>query len=158
MRILILAGAMLAVGGCCFGGTVTPPAAPINIAPGFAPQPTTATGSAGGITDANTLSADCRGNVPLSPQHTLNVTAAVPNLSIMVNCPAGDTTLVVRTPTGQYLCNDDTEGLNPVVTGAFQPGTYEVFVGSYSHDSTGMNYTIGFTEQAGATPSTLPSP
>ncbi|GAB4211638.1 MAG: hypothetical protein OHK0013_33550 [Sandaracinaceae bacterium] len=158
MRILILSGAMLAVGGCCFGGSSAPAAAPINIAPGFQPQPTTATGSAGGITDATTLNSECRGNIPLTPQHTLNVTAQIPNLTIMVNCPLGDTTLVVRTPTGQYLCNDDTDGLNPVVSGAFAPGTYEVFVGSYTHDSTGLNYRIGFTEQAGAMPSSLPAP
>lgn len=157
MRILILSGAMLAVAGCCFGGGSAPPA-PINIAPGFAPQPTTASGSAGGITDANTLNSECRGNIPLVPQHILNVTAQVPNLTIMANCPAGDTTLVVRRPDGTYLCNDDSEGLNPTVAGAFGPGTYEVFVGSYSHESTGMNYTIGFTEAAGALPSSLPAP
>ena len=40
MRILILSGAMLAMAGCCFGGGAAP-APPINIAPGFAPQPTT---------------------------------------------------------------------------------------------------------------------
>jgi hypothetical protein len=157
MRILILSGAMLAMAGCCFGGGAAP-APPINIAPGFAPQPTTGSGTAGGITDANTLNSECRGNIPLVAQHSLNVTAQVPNLTVMVNCPGGDTTLVVRRPDGTYLCNDDTDGLNPVVSGAFSPGTYEVFVGSYSHDSTGMNYTIGFTEAAGAMPSTLPAP
>jgi hypothetical protein len=157
MRILILSGAMLAMAGCCFGGGAAP-AAPINIAPGFAPQPTTASGSAGGITDATTLNSECRGNIPIVAQHSLNVTAQVPALTVMVNCPAGDTTLVIRRPDGTYLCNDDTEGYNPVVSGAFSPGTYEVFVGSYSHDSTGLSYTIGFTEAAGAMPSSLPAP
>jgi hypothetical protein len=156
MRILILSGAMLAMAGCCFGRAT--PAPPLNIAPGFAPQPTIASGAAGGITDANTLNSECQGNIPLVAQHSLNVTAQVPNLTVMVNCPGGDTTLVVRRPDGTYLCNDDTEGRNPVVAGAFSPGTYEVFVGSYSHDSTGMNYTIGFTEAAGAMPSSLPAP
>ena len=86
----------------------------------------------------------------------LNVTAAIPNLTLLVQAPdPADTTLVVRTPTGAYLCNDDTTGYNPAISGAFAPGTYEVFVGAYSSDSRGIAYQFGVTEQAGATSALL---
>lgn len=42
---------------------------------------------------------------------------------------AKDTSLVIRGPDG-IRCNDDTDGLNPVVQGRWPAGRYEVFVGS----------------------------
>ena len=43
-----------------------------------------------------------------------------------------DTTLVIRTPDGRFLCNDDTYGLNPSVEQPSWPlGRYMVWVGSY---------------------------
>ena len=160
MRVQILAwAAIAAVGavdsGCCLdGGSAA--ATPLNLAPGFSPALITATGSADGITDASSLDANCRGQIPIVPQHVLNVTAAIPNLTLLVDAPEpADTTLVVRTPTGAYLCNDDATGYNPAISGAFAPGTYEVFVGAYSSDSRGITYHFGVTEQAGATSEAL---
>lgn len=160
MRILILSGAMLAMAGCCFGGSAPPP--PVNLAPGFTPQPTTANGTAGGINEASSLNAECRGRIPLIPQHTINVTAQIPALTVMVNGGTADTTLVIGTPTGTYLCNDDSgdpgNSLNPSYTGAFAPGTYMIYVGSFNTDDQGVRYTLGFTEAAGAVASSLPAP
>ena len=163
MRVRMLAWtAMMAIGGaqggCCLDGGATA-AAPMNLAPGFEPATMIATGSADGITDAATLDSSCRGQIPIAPQHVLNVTAAIPNLTLMVNAPEpADTTLVVRTPSGTYLCNDDSEGYNPSLSGAFAPGTYEVFVGAFSSDSRGITYRFGVTEQQGATPTSLGAP
>ena len=133
----------------CGGGS----AAPIALAPGFAL--TQATGNAGGLRDAAGMGDGCLGNIPEAPQHILNVSAALPNLTIMVNGNSADTTLVVHLPDGTYRCNDDTDGLNPVVTGPVGAGNVEVFVGSYSHDSTAASYIIGFSPDATALPSSL---
>jgi hypothetical protein len=153
----------LTVGGCCMGGS-SAPAAPINIAgPGFTPDPTTATGLAGGVQQASVLAASdvngnsCVGNIPLTAQHTVHVGAALPLLRVLVN-GSQDSTLVVRGPTGTFYCNDDSgdpgNGLNPVVEiPNAAAGDYQVYVGAYSSDSTLSTYTIGFT----ATPGTFPS-
>lgn len=143
----------LGVAGCCMGGGSSNP--PLSLGPGFAPQPTTQSGMALGVTDASTLNPSCVGLIPNDPQHTVNVTAPIPNLRIMVRSNA-DTTLVVRLPDGSYRCNDDTDGLNPLVEGPVGVGTVQVFVGAYSTDSAGTLYTIGFTEQPGTMPSSLP--
>jgi hypothetical protein len=148
-NFLVLA---LGLGGCCVGGGASPP---LSLAPGFAPQPMTQSGMALGVTDASTLNPSCVGLVPNTPQHTVNVTAPIPNLRIMVRS-AADTTLVVRLPDGSYRCNDDTEDLHPLVEGPVPVGTLQVFVGAFSTDSTGTVYTIGFTEQADTLPSMLP--
>jgi hypothetical protein len=145
---ILLALSALAL-GACGGGS----AAPIALAPGFAL--TQATGNAGGLRDASGMGAGCLGNIPESPQHVLNVSGALPNLTIMVNGGSSDTTLVVHLPDGSYRCNDDTDGLNPVVVGPVGAGTVEVFVGSYSHDSTAAAYTIGFSPDAAATPTAV---
>ena len=163
MRVHILAWATIAAmsaadAGCCLDGGASA-AVPMNLAPGFAPAMMTATGSADGITDAASLDSNCHGQIPIAPQHVLNVTAAIPNLTLLVHAPEpADTTLVVRTPSGTYLCNDDTTGYDPAISGAFAPGTYEVFVGAYSSDSRGIAYQFGVTEQQGVTSATLGAP
>lgn len=143
----LLIALTLAFGSACGGGSATP----VALAPGFAL--TTATGNAGGLRDATGMGDGCLGNIPEAPQHVLNVSAALPNLTIMVNSRGADSTLVVHLPDGSYRCNDDSDGLNPVVSGPVGAGTVEVFVGSYSHDSTATSYTIGFTPDATAVPS-----
>lgn len=154
MRTAMFLAAALGIGGCCMGGGTSN--APLSLGPGFAPQPTTQTGMALGVTDASTLNPSCIGLIPSEPQHTVNVTAPIPNLRIMVNSYGADTTLVVRLPDGSYRCNDDTDGLNPLVEGPVAVGAVQVFVGAYSTDSAGTRYTIGFTEQPGTMPSSLP--
>ncbi len=161
-RIALISFLALVINGCCMGGGAS--SAPITLTgPGFTPNPTTATGMSGGVQQASALAASdvngnsCVGNIPTAPQHTVNVSAAIPLLRILVN-GAQDSTLVVRGPTGTFYCNDDSgdpgNGLNPVVEIAnAAPGAYQVYVGAYSTDSTLSSYTIGFTE----TPGTFPS-
>ena len=61
---------------------------------------------------------------------------------------SSDTTLVVQRPDGTYLCNDDAEGRNPVVSGSFPAGAYRVWIGSYrARDNSA--YRLGFTELPG---------
>ncbi|GAB4206855.1 MAG: hypothetical protein OHK0013_23930 [Sandaracinaceae bacterium] len=164
-----------ALAGCCFGGNPILPPPPVDppvgggggggvgtapvvggsavtLAPGFAPDPTTTTGNAGGPVQASTMGASCRGTISTAPNVVLTTTAAFPNLRILVNAPQ-DTTLVVRLANGQVLCDDDGGGYpNPAVSGSFPPGEHQVYVGTYSPTATGVGYTLGFTTNPAITP------
>ena len=78
---------------------------------------------------------------------------AFANLKVMV-ASAQDVTLVIRTPAGQYMCNDDTEGTNPVVSGPFAPGMYSIWIGSYNQGANSP-YRLGFTELPSVTTANL---
>ncbi len=153
--IVLFGGLALAISGCCMGGGGAA-SAPLTLSgPGFTPSPTVASGMAGGVQQANLLDPSCVGNVPIAPQHTVTVGAAIPLLRVLVNAgTSADTTLVVRTPSGSYICNDDSgdpgNGLNPAVDiPNAAPGEYAVYVGGYGSDDTFSSYSIGFTETPG---------
>lgn len=173
-RWSILSLVLVIASGCCFGGTSgtpTPPAvgtapavpgaAPtavaggtVTLAPGFLPDPQTSTGVAGGPVAANTMSPECRGHIPAQPSLVLNATGAFANLRILASSSA-DTTLVVQRADGTFLCNDDSDGLNPVVQGAFGPGQHRIWVGTWSAAGAGASYTLGITELASVTAASL---
>lgn len=139
--------------GCCFTPTPTTPIAPppattvlagggpqlpsltpaeaVPVSPGFA-DPMIFHGLAGGPRDAaSSFGPDCRGQLPMQPSHRFRLEASYPYLRIMARGDS-DLTLVVRSAAGIVRCNDDSDGLNPVVEGAFEPGEYDVYVGLYS--------------------------
>ena len=134
----------------------------VQLRPGFMPDPHTATGTAGGPMAARQLTGNaqnCRGHLPNTPQHTLMAQAAFPRLRVLVNSGTVDTSLVIRTPNGQWFCDDDGgEGFNPMFEGAFPQGTYQVWVGTYSSSAPPAPYTIGFTELQSVTTNSLPAP
>lgn len=72
----------------------------------------------------------CRGYFQGPPSHVVMVTQPQAFMRMYV-MSAADSTLVVRRPDGQVLCNDDTYQLNPMVEGNFMPGLYQVWVGTY---------------------------
>jgi hypothetical protein len=151
--LIALCGLSLAA---CGGGDAA--GAPVTLAgPGFAAQ--TVHGTAGGPTEGSALGADCIGQFPASPQHTVTVSAAIPMLRVLVNAgSSADTTLAVRRPDGTVVCNDDSgdpgNGLNPVVELAnAAPGAYAIYVGGYSAGDTWASYNLGFSEAAGQFPS-----
>ncbi len=121
----------------------------VNLAPGFSPTPFTTTGTSGGSIAAAGLGSGCTGHIARTPDHLFQATGNFGSLKVMIQSEQ-DTTLVVRRPDGTYLCNDDTDGFNPAVTGPFPPGQYRIWVGSYSAGNNGA-YTIGFTESASGT-------
>lgn len=141
------APAPAAGGGDSNFGTVAVAAA------GFTPDPITAEGSSGGSVDAATLSPDCNGWVSGTPDHIIAVGADIPSLRVMAHGDV-DITLVVQKPDGTYLCNDDSEGLNPLVAGAFPAGSYKVWIGSYEQ-GTNSAYHLGISELESIVPSSL---
>jgi hypothetical protein len=72
----------------------------------------------------------CRGFFQGPPNHVVALTQPQ-NFLRMYVVSAADSTLVIRRPDGQVLCNDDTYQLNPGVEGSFPAGLYQVWVGTY---------------------------
>jgi hypothetical protein len=109
----------------------------IQLRSGFQPDPHNVQVVAGGPINARqTLGNACPGFIAENPDYDLYWTAgsgALP-LAISVNSSA-DTTLVVRTPSGQWLCEDD-GGFNALNPGMRidhpQSGLYDIWVGTYN--------------------------
>ena len=134
-------------------GSATPN---VSLTPGFMPDPQTAQGTAGGSTMANSFDPNCNaGRIPPQAQHNVTLSSNFGNLRVMVNSQH-DTTLAIRGPDGTWRCNDDGVGLDPLIEGAFDAGTYQVYV--CTDTGTTEPYTIGFSELASVTPSSLPEP
>jgi hypothetical protein len=108
---------------------------PINgatkLAAGFAPDPLVIDVEAGGDVDAYAATS-CTGFVMAAPAYRIFYTAGDAPLAFTVTADV-DTTLIVNDPEGNWVCNDDTDGLNPAVV--FETplgGQYDVWVGTYS--------------------------
>jgi hypothetical protein len=176
----------LVVGGCCFDGLTTPavvpptsppiggargtgpllpggPSAggigtPISFGAGTLPDPTIVQGIAGGPVLASALDPSCYGHVQVAPSHVLTVTSPVSPGRIMAFSTRGsDLTLMVRLPSGMFLCNDDSDGLNPQIETALYPGDYQIYVGTYGVGA-GEPYELGVSANPAVTSTTLHYP
>ncbi len=131
----------------------------ISVAPGFTPDPSTATGTSGGAIQASNLNPSCRGWVSQTPDHILMANGQFPFLRVLVNGGNSDTTLVIQRPDGSYICDDDGgDRFNPMVQ--IQPwpaGQYKIWVGSYQQGQQ-LPYTIGVTELQGNTTNSVAAP
>ncbi|MFT5357731.1 MAG: serine/threonine protein kinase, partial [Polyangiales bacterium] len=112
--------------------------------PGFAPRLWSAKGFAGGDNDAHALSAECVGYIAESPRLVLMLQADFSRLRVFVHGET-NTSLVVRSPSGALYCNDDAEGMNPIIDQAFAAGRYEIFVASVV-ETQRPEYTLGISE------------
>ncbi|OLP19428.1 hypothetical protein BST81_06285 [Leptolyngbya sp. 'hensonii'] len=109
----------------------------LTIGPRLSPDPTELRGVGGGTVPApevagrsETTNGPCVGFVGTKPSHTLILTSFLNYLSLQVQAPE-DTTLVIKGPGGTW-CNDDFRGKNPGIAGQWLPGTYQIWIGSYS--------------------------
>ncbi|MCS6858490.1 MAG: hypothetical protein NZM37_12310 [Sandaracinaceae bacterium] len=95
----------------------------------------------------------CQGFYPEAPQHILKVGKTIPFLRIVVDNPSHDLTLLVRTPEGQWVCNDDSQDpstpFNPLIDLTNLRGEVEIYVGTFERDGVGASYTLGITEDPG---------
>ena len=108
---------------------------------GFVPDPWIVTVLGGGPLRASDLDLGdgCLGNIAPMPDVTLEWTedATTPVRVFFVS--ADDTTLVIRDPEGNYLCNDDSglrgaTALDPAIQLSPVEGTYSIWVGTYRQD------------------------
>lgn len=101
---------------------------------GFEPDPFNVSVLGGGPVDMSGVNDSCNGFVATRASYTVRYTANTaefPTLYVGATSDA-DTTIAVRTPNGQWYCNDDAIGLNPMVA-IEQPrsGRYQIWVGRY---------------------------
>jgi hypothetical protein len=102
----------------------------INLSAGFLPDPIETSVVSGGPNDASDLGGSCVGMIAGSPDVVVNFDSNGGTLSFS-HVSGGDTSLVINAPNGRYYCNDDSNGLNPVVTfGSAASGQYDVWVGA----------------------------
>lgn len=126
----------------------------VALAAGFS-APHVVEGRSGGSTDASTVSPDCVGNIDSTPDHALDLSAAMAGLRIFAAAEQ-DITLVIQQPDGSYVCNDDFDGTNPLVTAeSFAPGTYKIWIGNYDASEGAAAYRLGFSTAADASPAQL---
>ncbi|MEZ5995251.1 MAG: peptidase S1 [Hyphomonadaceae bacterium] len=115
----------------------------IQLRSGFQPDPFTVNLAAGGNIDSRAaLGNACPGFIANAPDFDLYWTAGSGALPLVISAnSATDTTLVVHTPDGRWLCEDDGgfNGFNPGMR-IDNPisGLYDIWVGTYS--ATGGNY------------------
>jgi hypothetical protein len=106
----------------------------IDLAAGFPLDPTFVSVQGGGEVDASLLSSECVGYINRQPVATVDWTGDAPFVETFFVSDS-DPTLVVLTPDGQLLCNDDADEhlLDPVIE-ISEPvtGTYRIWVGSYA--------------------------
>ena len=81
----------------------------------------------------NTSTGYCDGFVRQQPNHILKLNAFFDYLRLEVESSA-DTTVLVK-GAGGIWCNDDAGSANPMIEGQWQPGIYQIWVGSYQPDS-----------------------
>ncbi|MGV8840454.1 MAG: hypothetical protein ACWA6X_09140 [Bauldia sp.] len=124
-------------GGVAGGPDYTLPAAygEVELTAGFTPDPMIVEMTAGGGIDAYTVDPACRGYIATAPDYQISYTSGTYPLIISV-LSQSDTTLVINGPNGAWYCNDDTNGLNPVVRfDTPATGTYDIWVGTYGNEN-----------------------
>jgi len=134
---------------------------------GFSPDPNVANVNAGG-SDRNPISgAGCTGYLTASaPDLKLNYTAGSLGLTLSATADR-DLSMVVRTPDGTWLCDDDSgEGLDPLITISNpRSGEYAIWVATFSQtdqrpqsrvtiSELGRNARYGMSSAAAPSPST----
>ncbi|SDM80299.1 hypothetical protein SAMN04488568_1231 [Maricaulis salignorans] len=103
----------------------------VALNPGFLPDPHQAQVVAGGTIDASSINNACVGLIANAPDYRLQYGGGGSQLFIGVTSSV-DTTLVVNGPDGSWYCNDDYNGLNPLVGGEMpDAGQYDIWVGTY---------------------------
>ncbi|MBC7812413.1 MAG: DUF3105 domain-containing protein [Burkholderiales bacterium] len=112
---------------------------------GFTLDPYIVSMQSGGDVDVSALNLDnpeCGGYVLSLPDFRLDWVEAPASLRIFFTSE-GDTTLIVRDPNGQFLCNNDFDGVNPTVEiDMMTAGPYAIWVGSQSSDVYSDGYLI----------------
>lgn len=134
--VLLLTGTALAQGDATPDSQAPSAYITINLAAGFPLDPFFVSANGGGAMDASTLAAGCTGFINTDPTVTVDWTGEADFIKAFF-VSDHDPILVVQTPGGEYLCNDDANSLllDPVVR-IDEPaaGRYNVWVGSSAAD------------------------
>ena len=114
--------------------TLEPSLGVIDLVFGFENDPLIIPIAAGGQENSEGLGANCYGLVADRPDISLDYSSGEFELNFAVFSES-DTTLVINTPSGQWVCNDDYDSLNPGVSFHNpESGRYDIWIGVYSED------------------------
>lgn len=112
---------------------------------GFVPDPRIDEGQAGGPIRVSLLGGGCRGRTEAQPNHVLELRTDFDYLRVELEGADGETSLVIRTPTGEYLCSAPDDGPARIERDAWPAGRYRIWVGSRARDAT-PDYRIVYSE------------
>jgi hypothetical protein len=111
----------------------TPNYGDIELSAGFSPDPYTQYAKAGGSYDTSEIGYG--GFVSIAPDFDLYYTPGTYSLTIKAES-SEDTILLINTPGGEWLYNDDFDGLNPGITlDTPEDGLYNIWIGSYGSEN-----------------------
>lgn len=116
---------------------------------GFLPDPRIDEGRAGGSIGVGLIGGGCRGRVEAQPNHVVELRDPFDYLRLELEAAEGATSLVVRTPSGGYLCSAPDEGPPRVERDAWAAGRYRIWVGSRDREAT-PEYRILYSETRAA--------
>ncbi|MCA9563457.1 MAG: hypothetical protein KC561_08205 [Myxococcales bacterium] len=118
-------------------------------------QTVTLSGESGGPVDASsygmTPTGPCRGWISEQPNHQFTLDSEFQSLSVRVSVSDREDTSLVIIGNGETYCSDDAIGLDPAIVKSWIPGSYSVWVGSYSAPDT-HSYDLTFVNRSGTAP------
>ncbi len=91
------------------------------------------------------LGGGCRGRVDAEPSHILTLRTASDYFRVQIREPEGPTSLIIRTPSGQYLCSSPDDGSPDIERDAWPEGDYLIWVGAREPEGE-PRYRIEYTE------------
>lgn len=110
-----------------------PNARTLNLSAGFTPDPTNVSVVAGGDRNASGLGSGCTGFISDAPDVRLNYSGG--DLPLIFKVLSNkDTALVINTPDGRWICDDDSNGnLDPKVRfNRPASGQYDIWIANLS--------------------------
>lgn len=96
-------------------------------------DPQTVRGNSGGSVESK----NC-GFIAATPSHTISLSERVDYMKMLVNADGGKPTLLVIGPKAEdsfCVLGDLSAGLNPEISGVWEPGTYQIYVGDRAGES-----------------------
>ncbi len=119
---------------------------------GFTPDPIRLTGRTSGAQPLSARAAGCRGYVGGGPDQTIELGGRFGFLRFFVTA-AEEVTLALRGPDGRWRCSGRPLYGAPHEQGTFEPGRYEVWIGS-ARPNVQVSYELNVTEFRSVTPAT----
>lgn len=124
----------------------------VTLSAGFTNDPKTVRVTSGGVVDVSQINigVGCTGFASKAPDVRFNWTGKSNSLRVFFQADNGtaDATLIINTPNGQWICNDDAHSgtLNPEIElGSYGAGQFDIWVGSYS-EGENISGTLKITE------------
>lgn len=120
---------------------------------GFVPDPFTVGVTSGGPANVSYLGGGCTGFATTAPSFSVTYTSGSFSLLRFYFVGGGDTTMIINTPSANYVCVDDSFGtFNPTIDfNSPSSGRYDVWIGSYN-EGAAIGGTLYVTESSANSP------